>query len=103
MPSIINASVEQLAGEIQRSLDFYLATSGDREITNIYCSGGTANIRALLDAIANRSRSRVAPLDSLLVAQPAGKNIDPLSLQGRTAQAAVAMGLALRKERERNG
>ena len=102
VPAIINRSVEQLAGEIQRSLDFYLATSGDREISNIYCSGGTANIRALLDAIANRSRARVNLLDPLLVAQPSGKHIDPVALQGRTSQAVVALGLALRKERERN-
>ena len=102
VPTIINQSVEQLAGEIQRSLDFYLATSGDREITNIFCSGGTANIRALLDALARRSRARVALLDPLLVAQPGGKLIDPVALQGRTAQAVVAMGLALRKERERS-
>ena len=35
---------EQVAGEIQRSLDFYLATSGEREVTRIYVSGGTANV-----------------------------------------------------------
>ena len=100
VPDIINAVVEQLAGEIQRSLDFYLATSGDREISRVYLSGGTANVRALLDAVHERARVPVEWLDPLQVAAPDSK-LDPMLLQGRTAQAVVAMGLALRKEKER--
>ncbi len=102
VPEIINQVVDQLAGEIQRSLDFYLATSGDQTITKIFCSGGTANVQALLKSIQDRARIPVELLDPLTVAQPDTKRVDPVSLQGRTAQLAVAMGLALRKERERN-
>lgn len=102
VPSIMRQVVEQIAGEIQRSLDFYLATSGDRDISRIYVSGGTANVRALLDAIGARSRAPVELLDPLRVAAPDARTVDPMALQGRTAQAVVAMGLALRKDRERN-
>lgn len=102
VPEIINQVVEQLAGEIQRSLDFYLATSGDADLSRIYVSGGTANVRALLDAIHDRARVPVEALDPLRVAEPDSK-LDPMVLQGRTSQAVVAVGLALRKERERNG
>jgi type IV pilus assembly protein PilM len=101
VPEIIHHVVEQLAGEVQRSLDFYLATSGDRAISKIFCSGGTANVRALLDAIHSRARVAVEVLEPLKVATPDGKGVDPFALQGREVQAAVAMGLALRKERER--
>lgn len=101
VPDVIHQVVEQLAGEIQRSLDFYLATSGDRDLSRIYVSGGTANVQSLLDAIHNRSRVPVEVLDCLRVAQADSKLVDPASLQGRVAQAAVAMGLALRKEREK--
>ncbi|MEM9068771.1 MAG: type IV pilus assembly protein PilM [Myxococcota bacterium] len=100
VPAIINQTVEQLAGEIQRSLDFYLATSGDRDLSRIFVSGGTANVRALLDSVHERARVPVDLLDPLRVAQPDAK-LDPMVLQGRTAQAVVAMGLALRKEKER--
>ncbi len=100
VPEIIQQVVDQLAGEVQRSLDFYLATSGDGDLSRILVSGGTANVRALLDAIHDRARVPVEMLDCLRVAPPDAK-VDPMSLQGRTAQAAVAMGLALRKERER--
>lgn len=102
VPGIINQVVDTLAGEIQRSLDFYLATSGDREISSVYLSGGTANVRALLDAISQRAQVPVNLLDPLKVASPDSKTVDPMTLQGRTATAVVAMGLALRKERERN-
>jgi type IV pilus assembly protein PilM len=101
VPNIIRDVVETLAGEIQRSLDFYLATSGDREIHKVFVSGGTANVQALHDEIAERCQVDVVPLDPLLVAQPDPKTVDPVALQGRTAQAVVAYGLALRKERER--
>ena len=56
VPEIVNQAVEQLAGEIQRSLDFYLATSGDRDLSRICLSGGTANIQALLDILQDRAR-----------------------------------------------
>src|SRR5688572_29879750 len=101
VPEIIHQVVDQLAGEVQPSLDFYLATSGDRQIAKIYCSGGTANVRSLLDAIHGRARVPVEILEPLKVADPDPKLVDPAALRGRDAQAAVAMGLALRKEKER--
>ena len=99
--TIVRNCVDGIAGEIQRSLDFYLATSGDREIHRVVLSGGTSNVRALHDEIATRCQVEVVSLDPLLVAQPQPGAVDPLALQGRTAQAVVAYGLALRKERER--
>jgi len=101
VPEIIGQVVEQLAGEIQRSLDFYLATSGGGQISRVLVSGGTANIRALLDAIERRSRVPVERLDPIRVAAPEGKRVDPALIEVRGAQAAVAIGLALRKEREK--
>ena len=68
MPEIVNQAVEQLAGEIQRSLDFYLATSGDRELTRICLSGGTANIQALQDILQGRTQVPVEVLDPTRVA-----------------------------------
>lgn len=100
VPDIIRQVVDQLAGEIQRSLDFYLATSGDREISRIYVSGGTANVRSLLDAIHQRALVPVEILDPLRVAQPDPNSSVPAMLEGRVPQLTVAMGLALRKERE---
>jgi type IV pilus assembly protein PilM len=101
VPEIVDETVDRLAGEIQRSLDFYLATSGDEVIHRVYVSGGTANLNSLVHAIASRQQVHVDRLDPLLVAQPDPKYADPTSLMGRGLQAVVSVGLALRKERER--
>lgn len=100
VPEIVQQVVETLAGEIQRSLDFYLATSGEGEVHKVYVSGGTANIRALLDAVERRARVSVELLDPLRLAVPE-KTVDPGLLQARAAQSVVAFGLALRRDREK--
>lgn len=101
VPQIITQAVEALAGEIQRSLDFYLATSGDRDIHRIVVSGGTANVRALQDAVARRARVSVETMDATRIASPDAKTVDVELLTARSLQATVACGLALRKDRER--
>ncbi len=100
VPEIIGQAVEGLAGEIQRSLDFYLATSGDRDVDRIVVSGGTANVAALRDSVARRARVPVETLDVTRVATPDPKRVDALLFGGRELQAVVACGLALRKDRE---
>ena len=100
VPEIVQQVVETLAGEIQRSLDFYLATSGEGEVHKVYVSGGTANIRALLDAVERRARVSVELLDPLRLAAPE-KTVDPGLLHARAAQSVVAFGLALRRDREK--
>jgi type IV pilus assembly protein PilM len=101
VPRIIQQVVESLAGEIQRSLDFYLATSGDREIARVVLSGGAARMEALKEAISNRSRSPVDVIDPLRVAGIDARSQGVQDLEGRAPAASVAFGLALRKDRER--
>ncbi len=97
----IDETVDRLAAEIQRSLDFYLATSGDDAIHRIYMSGGTANLDSLVNTVAARQGVVVERLDPLLAAPPDPKLVDPTALMGRSLQAVVSVGLALRKEKER--
>src|SRR5439155_848311 len=42
---VIQGVADQMAGEIQRSLDFYTATAADSHIARLYLSGGTAKTR----------------------------------------------------------
>lgn len=102
VPDIVQQVVEQLAGEIQRSLDFYLATSGEGEVSKVYVSGGTANIRALIDSIEKRSRVQAEVIDPLRVVSIDPKTVDATVFAARAAQSPVALGLALRKDREKN-
>ncbi len=98
---IINSVSESIAAEIQRSLDFYLATSGEEEFARIYLTGGTANLPQLVSAIERRSRVPVEvffPTERMTV-EP--KDVNPQFVQAKSAQLAVALGLALRKDKEK--
>jgi type IV pilus assembly protein PilM len=77
-----------------------MATSGESDIARIYVTGGTANLAALGAAIQRRSRVPVeawAPTEKVFIE---AKEVDSLMLTTRAAQLAVALGLALRKEKE---
>ena len=97
---IIDAVTDSIAAEIQRSLDFYMATSGEGEISRIYVTGGTANLAALGAAVQRRARVPVeawAPTEKIFVE---AREVDTTMLQRRAAQLAVALGLSLRREKE---
>ena len=47
---------EVMAGEFQRSLDFFLATTADANVTRIVLAGGSAKVASLHRAIERRSR-----------------------------------------------
>jgi len=97
---VIEAVSDTIAAEIQRSLDFFMATSGEGEIARIYVTGGSANLAALARAIERRARVSVetwSPVEKLTIE---AKEVDPMLLQTRAAQLSVALGLSLRKEKE---
>ena len=97
---VIEAVSDTIAAEIQRSLDFFMATSGEGEIARIYVTGGSANLAALARAIERRARVSVetwSPVEKLTIE---AKEVDPQLLRTRAAQLSVALGLSLRKEKE---
>jgi type IV pilus assembly protein PilM len=97
---IIESVTDTIAAEIQRSLDFFMATAGEGEIARVYVTGGTANLAALGQAVQRRTRIPTeiwAPLEKVFVE---GKHVNHQLLSERSAQLAVALGLALRKRRE---
>jgi type IV pilus assembly protein PilM len=97
--AIVDGVLDTIAAEIQRSLDFFMATSGDGDISRIYLTGGTANIPTLAAAVERRARVPVqtwSPLQSFTV----DSGIDRTALDRRAAQLVVALGLTLRKDRE---
>jgi type IV pilus assembly protein PilM len=97
---VIESVTDSIAGEIQRSLDFFQATTGEGDIGRIYLTGGTANLAPLGQAIERRARVPVEvwfPTERILIENnDAGTQM----FQSRAAQFAVALGLSLRRERE---
>lgn len=97
---IVEGSCDSIAAEIQRSLDFFMATSGDSGIARIYVTGGTANLPALAQAVEQRSRIAVetwVPTEGLAAIS---KEVDQDLLRRSGLQLSVPLGLALRRDRE---
>jgi type IV pilus assembly protein PilM len=98
---VINQACQALAGEIQRSLDFYLATSGEQEIARIYVSGGSAYLAPLVQAIERRARVPVQLFDPMANLEVDGRLNNEAQLRAMSAQMVVALGLSLRSDKER--
>lgn len=98
---IIGSACDALAGEIQRSLDFYLATSGESEIGRIFVSGGSAYLAPLCQAIEKRAHVPVQVFDPMATLGVDAKYVNEADLRARAAQLVVALGLSLRQDKER--
>ena len=98
---VIEPVSDSIAGEIQRSLDFFMATSGEPEMHRIYLTGGSSNLPALAQAIGRRSRVAVEVLQPMERISVEAKEVSQELLRTRVAQFSVALGLAMRKDRER--
>ncbi len=98
--AVMEAAADTIAAEIQRSLDFYIATSGESEISKVFLSGGTSNLPFLAQAIQRRTRVAVEVWSPIEKFQVDTKTVDMAMLTQRAPQLAVALGLALRRDRE---
>jgi type IV pilus assembly protein PilM len=93
--SIIQGVTEDLAVDVQRTFDFFKATSTEERIDRIYLSGGSAKIAGLQQYFQQRFNAPteiVNPFRNVKLT-----NIDADYLQEVAPSATVAVGLALRK------
>ncbi|HVP62554.1 MAG TPA: type IV pilus assembly protein PilM [Myxococcaceae bacterium] len=88
---------EQVAGEIQRSLDFYAGTAADTKFSKVYLSGGTAKIPALFKTIEARVGVPVEIANPFKNVVIDSRRFDPGFIMDVAPMAAVAVGLALRR------
>jgi type IV pilus assembly protein PilM len=88
---------EQVAGEYQRSIDFFVNDSVDGNLSRIYLTGGTALVPQLPKAIQDRSRIPVQILDPFHRTAVDERRFDVGYLKMTAPVAAVAFGLALRR------
>jgi type IV pilus assembly protein PilM len=97
---VVQQVAEAIAGEVQRSLDFYAATSAESLFSKVYLSGGSARLPAL-----GRTVSRTCGVPVELINPFANVSYDertftPEYLETVAPSAGVAVGLALRKSLE---
>jgi type IV pilus assembly protein PilM len=94
---VLTSVAEQVAGEIQRSLDFYAGTAADANFSKVFLSGGTAKIPALFKTIETRVGVPVEILNPFRKIEVDNRKFDPAFIMDVAPMAAVAVGLALRR------
>ncbi len=100
---VMSQVAEQVAGEIQRSLDFYAGTAAEANFSKVFISGGTAKIPALFKTIENRVGVPVEILNPFKNIEIDNRRFDPNFIMDVAPMAAVAVGLALRKPGDKAG
>jgi len=98
---VVEEVCETIAGEIQKSLDFFLATSGEERIERVFLTGGTAKLPQISQAIERRSRVPVEAINPIERIPVEAKEVDTQLLEQRSGQFSVALGLGMRKTKEK--
>ena len=93
---VLQTESEQIANEVQRSLDFYAATSADAHLARIFLSGGSGKIPALVKTIERRTSVPVEVVNPFRNLDISSRGFDPEYLKSVAPMAAVSVGLALR-------
>jgi type IV pilus assembly protein PilM len=94
---IVTSIVSDWCTEIRRALDFFYANYPDDPIKRIILSGGGANIAEFRQLLASKASTTVETLNPMKKIRVDEKTFDPEFIRQIAPQAAIAMGLALRK------
>ncbi len=93
---IVSSVIGDWCLEIRRAIDFFYSTYPDDQISKVLISGGGANITEFRHTLASETASEVE------IINPFGKfsidkRLDPAFLEKVSPQAAICMGLAIRR------
>jgi type IV pilus assembly protein PilM len=98
---ILQAVSENIAMEIQKTFDFFRATSQEDRIDQIFLSGGTAKIHGLRDLLQDRFGAPVELMNPFLNVGYSEKDFNPDYIEDIAPSAAIAVGLAARRVGDR--
>lgn len=90
----IRIVAQSITSEVQRSIDFYGATTAEPSPSRIYLTGGSAQVETLLDTLKERIQVPVEVADPFRKVEVRPELAEVVEAHG--ASAAVAIGLALR-------
>jgi type IV pilus assembly protein PilM len=100
--AVLTEVAESMAGKFQRSLDFFLSSSPDTKLSKIYLCGGAAKVPALQKALTERAHIPVEIMDPFRRFLIDERRFDMAFLQEHAPEAAVAVGLGLRRQGDRS-
>jgi type IV pilus assembly protein PilM len=96
--SILRRATEEVIIEIQRSFEFYLASTGSEPVEKVYLSGGSSRLKGLSQVLAARLKVPVELLNSFRQIDIPEQLFDVDYVHDMGPMAAVAAGLALRQK-----
>jgi len=94
---IISSVVDDWCDEIRRALDFFYSAYPDNKIEKIMLSGGGSYIKEFRELLAVETLSEVEIINPFKNIQIDDKSLDISYLERIAPQAAISMGLAIRK------
>ncbi|PLX75451.1 MAG: pilus assembly protein PilM [Desulfuromonas sp.] len=94
---IIEDATENLAQELQRSIDFFAATTADEKVQKVYITGGVSKIPSVKPALESRLGVAVEHIDPWRQIAHNEKDFDPEYLNTMGPVYTVAVGLAMRR------
>jgi type IV pilus assembly protein PilM len=92
---VMDGVSEVMAGEFQRSLDFFLATTPDANVTRVVLAGGSSKVASLHRAIERRSHLPVEVADAWRRVE-IDASLDRAYLAAHSPAALIGVGLAMR-------
>ncbi len=99
--SLMAVISEEISEEIQRSLEFFRSTTAEEVINKIVVSGGCARIKGLDRFLSDRLGVPVEIADPFHRIQYSERVFDPEYLHDMAPIAAVSVGLAMRRMKDR--
>lgn len=99
--TIMNEVSDDLKNEIQKTFEFFKATSGQEKIDQIYISGGASKVEGLTELLSDKFNTPVEIMNPFRNVSVNPKQFDPDLIADIAPYCAVALGLALRKAGDR--
>ena len=97
LKGIVSSVVTDWCTEIRRALDFFYSTYPEDQIKRIILSGGGANIDGFRELLAAEASAEVESINPFKNFEINKKNFDDAFIKQIAPQAAISMGLAMRK------
>jgi len=94
---ILNSVISDWCTEIRRAFDFFYSTNPDTQIQRIILSGGGANIAEFNKLLQAETSAEVVKMNPFQNFKKSNKSLDPAFMEQIAPQAAICMGLALRR------
>ncbi len=94
---VLSTVTEQVLLEVQKTIDFFKATTSESRVDRYILSGGSARVAGLREAMAERFDANVEIFNPFQTITYSPKDFDPGFLEEVGPACAIAVGLALRR------